>query len=213
MITGCFVGGYPISLSDGTIWTNCGYLYRRRRPYISVLSLIWLRAARDLRETLAPETRRPDPLRRHVGYMDENIKRGFREEPVCEQSAITVVQNVRGMADVLVYDCRPPLLPVSIPLQDFRHSSVDRLTAPSSLAAAPAAETPGFSGSCRERVVTLGFAGVAVEQLRDRFGGRAGVRLPITKSNQIKSNSTLLRIIAYNNISKIVIKNACNIYV
>ena len=32
------------------------------------------------------------------------------------------------------------------------------------------------------------------------------------KSNQIKSNSTLLRIIVYNNISKIVIKNTCNIY-
>ena len=31
-------------------------------------------------------------------------------------------------------------------------------------------------------------------------------------SNQIKSNSTLLRIIVYNNISKIVIKNTCNIY-
>ena len=31
----------------------------------------------------------------------------------------------------------------------------------------------------------------------------------VTKSNQIKSNSTLLRIIVYNNISKILIKNTC----
>ena len=34
----------------------------------------------------------------------------------------------------------------------------------------------------------------------------------ILAPNQIKSNSTLLRIIVYNNISKIVIKNTCNIY-
>ena len=84
-------------------------------------------------------------------------KTRVREEPVCEQSALAVVQDVRGLAGALVYDCWPPLLPVSIPLQDFRHSSDDRPTAPSSLAAAPVEVTPGFSGSVRERVATPGF--------------------------------------------------------
>ena len=79
------------------------------------------------------------------------------EEPVCEQSALTVVQDVRGLAVPLVYDCRPPLLPVSIPLRDLRRSLADRLTAPSSLVAAPVEVTPGFSGSVRERVATPGF--------------------------------------------------------
>ena len=48
-----------------------------------------------------------------------------------------------------------PLLPDSIPLKDFRCSSVDRPTAPSSLAATPVEETPGFSGSVRERVSSV----------------------------------------------------------
>ena len=80
-----------------------------------------------------------------------------REEPVCEQSKLTVVQDVRGLAGALVYDCRTPLLPVSIPLRDLRRSSADRPTAPSSLAAAPMEVTPGFSGSVREPVATPGF--------------------------------------------------------
>ena len=80
-----------------------------------------------------------------------------RVEPVCEQSVLPVVQDVRGLAGALVYDCRPPLLPVSIPLQDLHCSSPDRPTAPSSLVAAPVEVTPGFSGSVRERVATPGF--------------------------------------------------------
>ena len=35
----------------------------------------------------------------------------FWEEPMCEQSQLTVVQDVRGLAGSLVYDCRPTLLP------------------------------------------------------------------------------------------------------
>ena len=66
---------------------------------------------------------------------------------MCEKSAITVVQDVRELAGKSVYDCRPPILPVSIPLHDFRRSPVDRPAEPSSLAAAPVEETPGFSGS------------------------------------------------------------------
>ena len=80
-----------------------------------------------------------------------------REEPVCEQSVLPVVQDVRGLAGALVYDCRPPLLPVSIPLRDLHCSSADRPTAPSSLVAAPVEVTPGFSGLVRERVATPGF--------------------------------------------------------
>ena len=79
------------------------------------------------------------------------------DAPVCEKSAITVVQDVRELAGNIVYDCRPPLLPVSIPLHNFRRSSVDGPAAPSNLAATPE-ETPGFSGSVQERVATPGFA-------------------------------------------------------
>ena len=98
-----------------------------------------------------------------------------------EQSALAVVQDVRGLAGALLYDCRPLILPVSIPLQNLRRSSVDRPTAPSSLAAAPVEVTPGFSGSVRERVATPGFVEMpSDERTRDRFGGRVGVRLPVT---------------------------------
>ena len=55
-----------------------------------------------------------------------------------------------------MYDCRAPLLPVSIQLQDLRRSSADRPTAPSSLSSAPVEATPGFSDSVREPVATLG---------------------------------------------------------
>ena len=64
-----------------------------------------------------------------------------RDAPLCEQSAITVVHNVRELAGAIVYDCRPPLLPVSIPLHDFQCSPVGRPVAPSNLAVAPAEET------------------------------------------------------------------------
>ena len=123
IIAGCFVGGYPISLVDGTIWTDCEYSYHRRRPYISVLCL--LQAARDLRETLAPGTGRPGPIRKQRRIQGRKHRTRVREEPVCEQSALAVVQDVRGLAGALVYNCRPSLLPVSIPLQDFRRSLVD----------------------------------------------------------------------------------------
>ena len=73
---------------------------------------------------------------------------------MCEQSALAVVQDVRGLAGDLVYDCRPPLLPVSIPLRDVCCSSTDRPTAPSSLVVAP---VEVISGSVRERVANPGF--------------------------------------------------------
>ena len=77
IIAGCFVGGYPILLSDGTTWNACESLYRRRRPNSSVFCLLWLRAARDLWETLAPGTGRPDPRRKRDGFRDESVRRGF----------------------------------------------------------------------------------------------------------------------------------------
>ena len=56
---------------------------------------------------------------------------------MCEQSQLMVVQDVWELAGALVYDCRPPLLPVSIPLRDLRRSSADRPLAPSGLSALP----------------------------------------------------------------------------
>ena len=76
--TGCFVGGYPILLSVGTTWNVCESSYRSRRPYSNVLILLRLRAARDLRETLAPGTGRPGLRRKHGGCRDESVRRGFR---------------------------------------------------------------------------------------------------------------------------------------
>ena len=71
--TGCFVGGYPISLSVGTTWNVCESSYISRRHYSNVLSLLRLRAARDLLETLAPGRggqvfkERDDSVRRRFG--------------------------------------------------------------------------------------------------------------------------------------------------
>ena len=96
---------------------------------------------------------------------------------MCEQSALAVVQDVRGLAGDLVYDCRPPLLPVSIPLRDVCCSSIDRPTAPSSLVVAP---VEVISGSVRERVANPGVRGDAIRCPRDRRGGRVGIRLPVT---------------------------------
>ena len=77
IITGCFVGGYHISFSNGTPWNYCEYSYCRCRPYSSVLCLPRLQAVRDLRETLAPGTGRAGPLRKHGGYRDESLRHGF----------------------------------------------------------------------------------------------------------------------------------------
>ena len=65
--------------------------------------LLWLRAARDLRETLAPGMGRPGLRRKHGGYRDESVRRGFGRS--------RCVNSRRGLAGALVYDCRPPLLP------------------------------------------------------------------------------------------------------
>ena len=88
IITGYFAGGCPISRSVGTIWTGCGCSCRRRRPCISVLCLLRLRAARALRETLTPGTWRPGLLGRHVGSMDGNMK--------CELGMLRCVRNQRS---------------------------------------------------------------------------------------------------------------------
>ena len=76
---------------------------------------------------------------------------------MCAQSQLTVVQDVRELAGAPVYDCWPPLLPVSIPLQDLRPLLADLPTAPFSLSVAPVEATPGFSDSVREPVATPGF--------------------------------------------------------
>ena len=75
--TGCFIGGYPISLSIETTWNVCESSYISRRPYSNVLSLLRLRAARDLRGTLAPGTGRPGLRRKHGGCRDNSMRRGF----------------------------------------------------------------------------------------------------------------------------------------
>ena len=81
-----------------------------------------------------------------------------RDAPVHVSSTFTEVQDVRELAGAIVYDCRPPLLPVLIPLRDLQHSSVDYTAASSSLAAAPAEETPGPRDSVPERVAAPEFA-------------------------------------------------------
>ena len=100
------------------------------------------------------EARSPKKARWMQGRQRETR---VREEPVCAQSQLTVVQDVRELAGAPVYDCRPPLLPVSIPLRDLLRSSADRPTAPSSLSVVPVEVTPGFSDSVREPVATPGF--------------------------------------------------------
>ena len=159
IITGCFTGGCPISRSKGTIWTGCGYSCHRRRPCIHQCVLPFpapgsLGSTGNARpgdvETESPRKTRRIHGRKHVVRIQEAL--------VCEKSTMTVVQDVRELAGNIIFDCRPPILPVSILLHDFRGASVDRPAAPSSLAAAPAEETPGCSGSVREQVTTPRFA-------------------------------------------------------
>ena len=74
---------------------------------------------------------------------------------MCDQPVLTEVQDVRGLAGALVYNCLPPILPVSIPLTDCG-VLLDRSGASSDLAAASVDVTPGLSGSIRECVAAPG---------------------------------------------------------
>ena len=79
--------------------------------------------------------------------------------PVRVPVSMTVVQDVHDMEGAIVYDCCPPVLAVSIQLQDFRRPSVARPTASSSLAAFPAGEVPLSRCSAPDRQPTRGLAG------------------------------------------------------
>ena len=88
-------------------------------------------------------------------------KTRVRDVPVCVPSSVTSVQDVQELAGAVVYDCRPPVLPVPIQLRGLRRPSVVRPAASSSLAAPPAEEALGSRGSVPERAATPGFAAVS----------------------------------------------------
>ena len=76
-LQGISSGVTPCRFPSGLPRTFCASSYISRRPYSSVLSLLRLRAARDLRETLAPGTGRPGLQRKHGGCRDDSVRRGF----------------------------------------------------------------------------------------------------------------------------------------
>ena len=134
--TGCFVGGYPISLSVGTTWNVLRIFVHQSSALQQCTQPSPAPGSSGPSGNPRPgdgEAGSPQKARRMHGRKCETR---VREEPVCEQSQLTVVQDVQELAGALVYDCRPHLLPVSIPLQNLRRSLADRSTPPSSLSAA-----------------------------------------------------------------------------
>ena len=151
--TGCFVRGYPH--------------FAFRRDYLERLR-IFVHQSQSLHTAKYSAFSgsgqlgtfgKPSPWGRG-GWVSESPKKALqmqgrkpetrvREEPVCAQSQLTVVQDVWELAGALVYDCRPYI----------RHSSTDRSTPPSSLSATPVEVIPEFCDSVQEPVVTPGFVG------------------------------------------------------
>ena len=93
-------------------------------------------SARNVRPCDA-ETGSPPKTRRLHG---RKRKTRVRDVPVCVPVSMTVVQDVQEMAGAIVYDCCPPVLPVSIKLRNLRCPSVVHPAALSSLPAPPAEE-------------------------------------------------------------------------
>ena len=99
------------------------------------------------------ETGSPRKTRRIHG---RKRKTRVRDVPVHAPSSVTAVQDVQELAGAVVYDCRPPVLLVSIKLRDQRRSSVVRPAASSGLAAPLAEQATGSRGSVPERAAAPG---------------------------------------------------------
>ena len=134
--TGCSGGAAPLRLPEGLSYPL--------RVFVSQSSAMAQCAlpspvpassgsARNVRPCDA-ETGSPRKTRRH----GRKRKTRVWDVPVRVPASMTVVQDVHEMEGKIVYDCRPPVLPVSIQLRDFRRPSVARPAASSSLPAPPA---------------------------------------------------------------------------
>ena len=74
------------------------------------------------------------------------------DEPVGVMSPAMAEQDVPDLTGVIVYDCRPPLLPVSLGLKDIGILPRARPIASASLAAPPPEDTMVICGASPERV-------------------------------------------------------------
>ena len=75
-----------------------------------------------------------------------------RDEPVVVESPTSTVQVIPDLTGAIIYDCRPPLLPVSLRLQDIGLSPRTRPVASASLAAPPPEDSMEIGGASPERV-------------------------------------------------------------
>ena len=75
-----------------------------------------------------------------------------RDEPVGVESPTMTVQDIPDLKGAIIYDCRPPLLPVSLPLKDIGLSPRARPVALVNLAAPPPDDSMMIGGASTERV-------------------------------------------------------------
>ena len=75
-----------------------------------------------------------------------------RDEPVGVESPTMAVQAIPDLAGAIIYDCRPPLLPVSLRLKDIGLLPRARPVASTSLAAPPPEDTMVIGGASPEGV-------------------------------------------------------------
>ena len=75
-----------------------------------------------------------------------------RDEPVGVESPTMTVQAIPDLAGAIIYDCRPPLLPVSLRLKDIGLLPRARPVASASLAAPPPEDTMVIGGANPEGV-------------------------------------------------------------
>ena len=80
-----------------------------------------------------------------------------RDEPVGVESPTLTIQNIPDLTGAIIYDCRPPLLPVSLRLKDIGQLPRTRPVASASLAAPPPEDSMVIGGASPE--------GVAVQEL------------------------------------------------
>ena len=108
IITRCFVGGYPILLSDGITWNDC-------KCFVLQASALQQCNLPSPAPSSSGPAGNPRPGDGEAGSPKkaqwiQGRKRETRvlEESVCEQSKLMVVQDDRGLAGALVYNCRTP---------------------------------------------------------------------------------------------------------
>ena len=126
-------------------------------------------AARSRGEMLSPVLSGPVPTRHARSAERESVsprrtrhaRRRMRpvrvlEESVGDLSSLTV-QNPSDLQGAIVYDCRPPLLPVSLRLEDIGSLPLQRTVVSASLAAPPWEDCMAIGG--------VGPEGVAIPEL------------------------------------------------